>query len=99
MAMTVLATGAISAKIPAGPLYQSEFAARIKKETGIMTGAVGLITTPAEAESILQNEGADIILLARQFLRDPYFPLHAAQQLATDVAWPSQYLRAKNWSK
>lgn len=88
--------GNISAKIPAGPMYQTEFAARIKKEAGIMTGAVGLITTPAEAESILQNESADLILLARQFLRDPYFPLHAAKELETDVAWPSQYLRAKS---
>ena len=88
--------GNISAKIPLVPMYQAEFAARIKKEAGIMTGAVGLITTAAEAESILQNDGADLILLARQFLRDPYFPLHAAQHLETDVTWPSQYLRAKN---
>ena len=83
------------AKIPVGPLYQAQFAARIKKETGILTGAVGLITTPQEAEDILQNGGADLILLARQFLRDPYFPLHAAKELGVDVPWPDQYLRAK----
>ncbi|HUC79997.1 MAG TPA: NADH:flavin oxidoreductase/NADH oxidase [Flavisolibacter sp.] len=87
--------GNVSAKIPAAPLYQADFAARIKKEAGIMTGAVGLITSAAEAESILQNDGADVILLARQFLRDPYFPLHAAKELATDVPWPLQYQRAK----
>jgi 2,4-dienoyl-CoA reductase-like NADH-dependent reductase (Old Yellow Enzyme family) len=88
--------GNISAKIPVGPLYQADFAARIQREAGIMTGAVGLINSAAEAESILQNGGADLILLARQFLRDPYFPLHAATELATDVPWPPQYLRAKN---
>lgn len=84
------------AKIPVGPMYQTQFAARIKKEVGIMTGAVGLITTAAEAESILQNEEADLILLARQLLRDPYFPLHAAKELGVDTDWPAQYLRAKN---
>jgi 2,4-dienoyl-CoA reductase-like NADH-dependent reductase (Old Yellow Enzyme family) len=82
-------------KIPIGPLYQAQFAERIKKETSIMTGAVGLITTPKEAEEILQNNGADLILLARQFLRDPYFPLHAAKELGVDVPWPDQYTRAK----
>jgi 2,4-dienoyl-CoA reductase-like NADH-dependent reductase (Old Yellow Enzyme family) len=88
--------GNISAKIPVGPLYQTNFAAEIKKQAGMMTGAVGLINTAAEAESILQNNEADLVFLARQFLRDPYFPLHAAKELATDVTWPDQYLRAKN---
>jgi 2,4-dienoyl-CoA reductase-like NADH-dependent reductase (Old Yellow Enzyme family) len=83
-------------KIPLTPMYQTPFAARIKKEAGIMTGAVGLITTTTEAESILQNNEADLILLARQLLRDPYFPLHAAKELGVDVEWPLQYLRAKN---
>ena len=83
-------------KIPVGPMYQTQFAARIKKEAGIMTGAVGLITKVGEAESILENGEADLILLARQLLRDPYFPLHAAKELGVDVTWPSQYLRAKN---
>lgn len=88
--------GNVSVRIPVKPLYQADFAARIKKEAGIMTGAVGLINSAAEAESILQNDGADLILLARQFLRDPYFPLHAAKELAADITWPSQYLRAKD---
>ncbi len=82
-------------KIIIGPGYQVGFAERIKKETGILTGAVGLITEPQQAEDILRNEQADIILLARQMLRDPYFPLHAALALHEDIAWPVQYERAK----
>ena len=83
------------AKIPAGPLYQVPFAARIKKETGMPTGAVGIITDAQQAETILVNGEADLILLARQALRDPYFPLHAAKELGVDVPWPVQYERAK----
>lgn len=83
------------AKIPAGPLYQVPFARRIRKETGMLTGAVGLITSAQQAEEILQNEEADLILLARELLRDPYFPLHAAKELGVDGPWPQQYLRAK----
>lgn len=82
-------------KIQTGPLYQTPFAERIKKEAGIRTGAVGLITTAQEAEQILLNEQADLIILARQLLRDPYFPLHAAKQLNIDIPWPVQYERAK----
>jgi len=82
-------------KIPVGPLYQVPFAEKIKNETGILTGAVGIITTPEEAEQILTNKQADLIVLARQFLRDPYFPLHAAKALDVDVKWPVQYERAK----
>lgn len=82
-------------KIPTGPMYQTAFAESIKKETGILTGAVGLITTVEEAESIICNGRADIVLLARQFLRDPYFPLHAAKENGVDLDWPDQYLRAK----
>ncbi len=83
------------AKIPVGPGYQVEFAERIKRETGLPTGAVGLITTAAEAEAIVANGQADLVLLAREELRDPYFPLHAAHELGADVAWPPQYDRAK----
>jgi len=83
------------AKIPVGPGYQVEFAERIRREVGIATGAVGLITTPAEAEAIVANEQADLVLLAREELRDPYFPLRAAHELGADVAWPVQYERAK----
>lgn len=82
------------APIPVEPLYQVPFADRIKKETGMPTGAVGLITTAAEAEGILADGSADLIFLARQMLRDPYFPLHAAAQLAAKTDWPVQYERA-----
>ncbi len=82
-------------KIPAQPLYQVPFAEKVKHDAGILTGAVGLITTPQEAEDILQQGKADIIILARQMLRDPYFPLHAAKALNVDLPWPVQYERAK----
>jgi 2,4-dienoyl-CoA reductase-like NADH-dependent reductase (Old Yellow Enzyme family) len=83
------------APIPVGPGYQVPFAERIKTEAGIMTGAVGLITTPAEAEAILANGQADLVLLAREFLREPYFPLFAAHDLGVDVEWPTQYDRGR----
>lgn len=82
-------------KITIGPGYQVPFAARIKKETGIVTGTVGLITNAVQAEEILAKEEADIIIMAREFLRDPYFPMHAAKQLGFDYTWPVQYRRAK----
>ncbi|MFT3680197.1 MAG: NADH:flavin oxidoreductase/NADH oxidase [Ferruginibacter sp.] len=84
-----------TAKIPAGPGYQVQFAAAVKKRTGMLTGAVGIITSAAQAEAILQEQDADLIIMAREFLRDPYFPLHAAKDLGEDVPWPNQYLRAK----
>jgi len=82
-------------KIPVGPGYQVPFAERIRKEAGIPTGAVGMITTAAQAEAILADGQADLVLLAREFLRDPYFPMHAAFELGDDVKWPDQYLRAR----
>jgi 2,4-dienoyl-CoA reductase-like NADH-dependent reductase (Old Yellow Enzyme family) len=82
-------------KIPLGPLYQTPFAARIKEEAGIPTGAVGLITNAQQAEDIMAKGQADLVFLAREFLRDPYFPLHAAHELGAQVTWPSQYDRAK----
>ena len=82
-------------KIPLGPGYQVKFAEQIKKETGIMTGAVGLITNAKQAEEIVAKEQADLILIARASLRDPYFALHAAHELGVDVDWPVQYVRAK----
>lgn len=82
-------------KISVGPGYQVAFAEQIKKEAGVLTGAVGLITEAQQAEEILHNGQADIILLARQMLRDPYFPLHAAKELNDNIAWPVQYERAK----
>ena len=83
------------AKIPVGPGYQVAFAERIKKETGILTGAVGLITEVQQAEDILAHGQADLIIIARASLRDPYLALHAAQLLEDDIAWPLQYQRAK----
>jgi 2,4-dienoyl-CoA reductase-like NADH-dependent reductase (Old Yellow Enzyme family) len=82
-------------KISLGPGYQVPFAGRIKKETGILTGAVGLITEVHQAEDILEKEQADLIIIARASLRDPYFALNAAKVLNDDIEWPLQYLRAK----
>jgi 2,4-dienoyl-CoA reductase-like NADH-dependent reductase (Old Yellow Enzyme family) len=82
-------------QIKTGPLYQTPFAEKIRKEAGIATAAVGMITTAAEAESIIAEERADLVVMARQLLREPYFPLHAAHTLEADVAWPVQYERAK----
>jgi 2,4-dienoyl-CoA reductase-like NADH-dependent reductase (Old Yellow Enzyme family) len=83
------------AKIPFGPGYQVPFAERIKKEAGILTGAVGMITQAMQAEEILSTGQADLILIARASLRDPYFALHAARELGEDIEWPKQYRRAK----
>jgi 2,4-dienoyl-CoA reductase-like NADH-dependent reductase (Old Yellow Enzyme family) len=82
------------AKIALGPAYQAPFAERIRKETGILTGAVGLITDPDQANRIIGSGQADLVLLARQMLRDPYWPLHAAQVLKAPLEPPVQYLRA-----
>lgn len=83
------------ATIPVGPGYQVEFAEQIRQKAGILTGAVGLITTPAEAERIITTGQADLVLLAREFLREPYFPLFAAAELGVEMPWPPQYERAK----
>jgi len=82
------------AKIPAGPGFQVPFAERIRRETGIPTGAVGFITEPAQADAIIRSEQADMVLLAREMLRDPYWPMHAASALGRQASWPVQYLRA-----
>ncbi len=83
-------------KIPVAPMYQVPFAEKIKKDAGIFTGAVGLITNSKQAEEILLSNKADLVIMARQFLKDPYFPLHAAKELGQDIQWPVQYDRAKN---
>ena len=83
------------AQIPVGPGYQVQFAETIKRETGIATAAVGLITEPEQADAIVYNEQADLIALARAELRDPYWALNAAGALGADVPWPLQYERAK----
>jgi 2,4-dienoyl-CoA reductase-like NADH-dependent reductase (Old Yellow Enzyme family) len=82
------------AKIPVGTGYQTPFAARIRRDAGIATAAVGLITGAAQADHIVQSGQADLVLLARELLRSPYWPLEAARELGFDASWPSQYLRA-----
>lgn len=84
-----------NAKVSVGPGYMVPFAEQIKNETGILTGTVGLITQAQQAEDILQKEQADFILIARESLRNPNFPLYAAKILGDEVEWPVQYLRAK----
>lgn len=83
------------AKIPLAPGYQVAFSEKIRKETGIMTGAVGLITDSKQAEQILQNDQADLIIMGRELLRQPYFALQAANELQDEYPWPLQYVRAK----
>lgn len=85
---------AASHSIPAGPGYQTPFAAQVRRETGVPTGAVGLITAAAQADHVIRSGQADVVLLAREELRDPYFPLRAARELGQEIAWPAQYLRA-----
>jgi 2,4-dienoyl-CoA reductase-like NADH-dependent reductase (Old Yellow Enzyme family) len=81
-------------KIPVEPGYQVQFAERIRSEAGIQTGAVGMITTPEQADHIIRNGQADIVLLGREFLRNPYWPLQAAKQLGHKIPAPVQYQRA-----
>ena len=85
---------ALQAKIPVAPGYQTPFAEQIRREANILTGAVGMITSPIQAENILVAGQADAIIIAREFLRDPYWPLRAARELGQPIAWPVQYLRA-----
>jgi 2,4-dienoyl-CoA reductase-like NADH-dependent reductase (Old Yellow Enzyme family) len=84
------------AKVPVGPGYQTPFAERLRRETGVPTGAVGLIRSAFQAEHIVRTGQADLVILARELLRDPYWPLRAAHELKADVAWPAQYERARN---
>lgn len=83
------------AKIPAGPGFQVPFAARVRADAAVATGAVGFLTEPVQAEQVLVNASADLVFLARESLRDPYWPFHAAASLGVDVAWPRQYRTAK----
>ena len=82
------------AKIPVGPGYQVQFAEQIKRDTGVLTGAVGLITDPRQADGIIREGKADLVLLARELLRDPYWPRRAAKELGAEIAAPVQYGRA-----
>jgi|UniRef100_UPI00404A74CC 2,4-dienoyl-CoA reductase-like NADH-dependent reductase (Old Yellow Enzyme family) len=84
------------AEIPAGPDYQVPFAERIRREAGVATTAVGMITEPKQADAIVRGGRADLVLLAREFLRDAYWPAHAAKVLGaeTTLSAPRQYARA-----
>jgi 2,4-dienoyl-CoA reductase-like NADH-dependent reductase (Old Yellow Enzyme family) len=82
------------ARVPVAPGYQVGFAARIRREAGVATAAVGLLTEPAQANAIVAEGQADFVFLARAELRDPYWPLHAAAALGEKMSWPKQYLRA-----
>jgi 2,4-dienoyl-CoA reductase-like NADH-dependent reductase (Old Yellow Enzyme family) len=84
-----------SQKIPLGPGYQVPFAARIRREAGVPTATVGLITDPLQADAIVRGGEADVVLLAREMLRQPHWPLQAAHALGVEGSWPSQYLRAR----
>lgn len=84
-----------NAQIPAGPGFQVPFATRVREEAGLPVAAVGLITEAAQAEAIVANGEADLVLIGREILRNPYWPLQAAQALGVDMAWPKQYQRAK----
>jgi len=83
------------AVIPTGPGFQTPFATAIRQQVNIATGTVGFITNPVQAEQIIATGLADAVVLARELLRKPYWPLEAARVLGVDVSWPSQYLRAK----
>ena len=81
-------------QIPVGPGYQVALAERVRREVGIPTAAVGMITAPEQADQIIRTGQADVVSLAREMLRDPYWPLHAAEVLHKPGVWPVQYERA-----
>ena len=85
------------ADIPLEPGYQVPFSDEIRKKVEILTAGVGLITSPEQAENIIRTGQADLIVLAREMLRNPYWPLYAAEKLKTDIQWPDQYKRAKRF--
>jgi len=80
-------------KIIVGPAFQVPFAERIRRDAGVLTGAVGLIETKEQVSEILANNRADLVFMAREFLRDPYWPLRTARELKQKISWPAQYLR------
>jgi 2,4-dienoyl-CoA reductase-like NADH-dependent reductase (Old Yellow Enzyme family) len=83
------------AKIPVGAGYQVPFSTEIRREAEVPTGAVGMITDAMQADQIIRNGEADLVVMAREFLRDPYWPLHAAAKVHQEIEWPEQYARAK----
>jgi 2,4-dienoyl-CoA reductase-like NADH-dependent reductase (Old Yellow Enzyme family) len=85
------------ASIPLGPGYQIPFSEEIRKKVKILTAGVGLITSPEQAENIIRTGQADLVVLAREMLRNPYWPLFASEKLKADIEWPKQYLRSKRF--
>jgi 2,4-dienoyl-CoA reductase-like NADH-dependent reductase (Old Yellow Enzyme family) len=85
-----------NAKVPVGPGYQVQIAERVRREAEVSTAAVGMISSPSHADAIVRGGQADFVFLARQLLRDPYWPLRAARELGATIAWPPQYERARN---
>jgi len=81
-------------KVDFKPGFQVPFAEAVRRKTGVLTGAVGLITQPAQANEIVEADRADVVVMAREFLRDPYFPLHAAKALGVKPPFPGQYTPA-----
>lgn len=96
-----VSTGGNVAKpiIPVGAGYQASFAASIREQTAVATGAVGMISSPEQADHIIRSGQADLVFLARELLRDPYWPMRAAQELRHDISWPVQYVRAAGGHK
>ena len=94
--MADISTGGLvpTATIPVGPGFQAGFAARVRNEAGLPSAAVGLITSALQAEEIVRSGQADMVLVGREILRNPYWPLQAAEELGQSAAWPKQYLRA-----
>ena len=84
-----------NANIPVGPGYQVPFAERVRQEAGVATGAVGRLTQPAQANDVIRNGSADVVLLAKELLRQPMWPLLAARELGEDPVWPKQYETAR----
>jgi 2,4-dienoyl-CoA reductase-like NADH-dependent reductase (Old Yellow Enzyme family) len=85
----------LDAKMTIGPGYQVPFAEQVRNQANLPTGAVGIIVSATQSEVILESGQADLIFMAREFLRDPYFPMHAAREQGVDIEWPEQYVRAK----
>jgi 2,4-dienoyl-CoA reductase-like NADH-dependent reductase (Old Yellow Enzyme family) len=84
----------VDQKIAAGPCFQVPFAERIRRDANILTASVGLIETKEQVADILARNQSDLVLMAREFLRDPYWPLRTARELKQPITWPAQYLRA-----
>jgi 2,4-dienoyl-CoA reductase-like NADH-dependent reductase (Old Yellow Enzyme family) len=97
--LDVSSGGNVAATISVGPGYQTGFSAQVRRDCKIPTGAVGLIASPEQADHAIRTEQADLVFLARELLRHPYWPLEAARVLKHDIPWPVQYVRAADGRK